>query len=191
MNLVFVSDRLIFTPLDDDDFDLGVEQWTDPEVVRYVASRTYTIEELREEMPIVKRRGAGGCIGIWALTVKDIGEKIGTALLLPMPVEDDDTDWDLVQGDDLPDADIEIGYVLKRAAWGQGYATGACKRLLQFAFEESPLQEVVACIDPGNAASRNVLLKSGLRETGLIRAYTEMIPGFKLTKAEWLAAKIG
>lgn len=185
MNLVFDSERLEFRPLSDADMDLLVEQWTDPDVVKYVADKTCTEEELAEEMPIFVRRCAGGCIGIWCLTDKATREKLGTAILLPMPVEMDDTDWDLVVGEQIPEGDIEIGYIFKKSAWGKGYATEACKRLLRFAFEESPLEEIVATIDPENGASRKVLEKSGLICEGLVRAYAHDIPGFRITRQQW------
>ena len=186
MNLVFESDRLRFRPLEVADLDLAIEQWTDPDVTKYVGQKTSTKEELLDEMPIFTRRCAGGCIGIWCLIDKVSGEKLGTSILLPMPVDLDDTDWDLVVGDDIPEGDIEIGYVLKKSAWGKGYATEACKRLLKFAYEESPLQEIVASIDPQNQASRNVLTKSGLREIGPIQSYGEPCPGFRITRQEWI-----
>jgi len=112
-------------------------------------------------------------------------EKLGSTLLLPLPVDADDTEWHLVEGDEFPDREIEVGFLFKRAAWGNGYATEACARLLQFAFEETPLAEVVAVIDPKNTGSRNVLLKCGLREVGLRRAYAEVCPGFRITRGEW------
>ena len=185
MNLIFESDRLVFRPLAEADLDLAIEQWTDPDVARYAAIRTYTKEELAEEMPIVVRRCAGGCIGIWCLIDKSTNEKLGTAILLPMPVELDDTDWDLVVGEEIPEGDIEIGYVLKKSAWGKGFATEACKRLLKFAFEETPLKEVVATIDPENTASRRVLEKCGLTYQGLVRAYASNVPGFRITRQQW------
>lgn len=186
VNLSFESERLRFDPLAMDDFDLIVDQWTDPEVVRYVGGETYTVDKLTEEMPKYVRRCADGCIGLWRLTVKATGEKLGTAALLPLPVELDDTDWDLLVGDDIPDGDIEVGYILKRAAWGKGYATEACTRMLRFAFEETPLDDIVACTDPANTASQNVLRKSGLFDLGMIRAYQSGVPGFRITRDEWL-----
>jgi RimJ/RimL family protein N-acetyltransferase len=185
MNLIFESERLVFRPLSEADLDLAIEQWTDPDVVRYAADRIYTKEELAEEMPIVVRRCAAGCIGIWCLIDKTTKEKLGTAILLPMPVELDDIDWDLVVGEQIPEGDIEIGFILKKPAWGKGYATEACKRLLKFAFEESPLEEIVATIDPENTASRRVLEKCGLVYQGLVRAYASDIPGFRITRQQW------
>ena len=185
MNLVFESERLLFRPLSEADIDLAIDQWTDPDVVKYAADRIYTEEELVAEMPTVIRRCAGGCIGVWCLIDKVTEEKLGSALLLPMPVELDDWDWDLVVGERIPEGDIEIGFILKKSAWGKGYATEACKRLLKFAFEVSPLEEIVAVIDAENVASRKVLEKSGLIYEGLVRAYTEKCPGFRITRQQW------
>lgn len=184
-HLMFETDRLSFRPLELDDLDLAIEQWTDPEVAKYVTGAAVSPDTLRREMPLYIRRCAGGWIGIWVLTCKISGEKLGTAILLPMPVEADDTEWDLLGTDTIPDRQIEVGYILKRSAWGKGYATEACRRMIRFGFEQTPLDEIVATIDPDNEASRRVLLKSGLRETGTIRAYAMDIPGFRITRAEW------
>lgn len=187
MNLTFESTRLRFQPLTVDDIDLVIQQWTDPEVVRYVADRIYTEEELRDEIPMYCRRCGEEGIGVWRLTEKASGEKIGTALLLPMPIELDDTDWNLLLGEGIPDGDIEVGYILKRSAWGKGFASEACARMLRFAFEETPLREVVACTDPENVASQHVLTKCGMKPLGTIRAYQDDILGFRLSREEWLA----
>ena len=96
------------------------------------------------------------------------------------PIELDDTDWELVAGEQIPEGDIEIGYILKKSAWGKGYATEACNRLLKFAFEETPLQEVVAVIDAENTASRKVLEKCGLSYQGQVRSYAGSNPGFRI-----------
>lgn len=64
-------------------------------------------------------------------------------------IDAEDTQWELLQGNDLPDGEIEIGYLFKRSTWGKGVATEACRRLLRFAFEETPLTEVVGVIEGG------------------------------------------
>jgi RimJ/RimL family protein N-acetyltransferase len=56
---------------------------------------------------------------------------------------------------------------------------------LKFAFEESPLEEVVATIHEDNAASQKVLEKSGLINQGMVRAYADDIPGFRITRHQW------
>ena len=134
------------------------------------------------------RRG-GGCIGVWCVRDRQSGEKLGTSLLLPIPIDLDDTDWSLVAGEDLPEGEIELGYLMKRSAWGKGYATEAAGRLLRFAFEESPLEEVVAVTDPDNRRSQQVLRKIGMTDEGLRRAYRTLCSGFRITRRQWLAAQ--
>ncbi len=184
MSLELKSDRLLLRPLGLTDADLGVEILTDPEVMRYVGG-TRTPEQAIREMPASVRRGGGGCIGIWCVIDRATEEKLGTALLLPMPIEMDDTDWSLVEGDALPDCEIELGYLLKRSAWGKGYATESARRLLRFAFEDSPLDDVVAVTDPENISSQHVLEKVGMTYQGLRRAYRTLCPGFRMTRRQW------
>ncbi|MEM7522321.1 MAG: GNAT family N-acetyltransferase, partial [Pseudomonadota bacterium] len=77
--LNFESERLRFRPLAPEDLDLIVESWTDPEVIRFVDDRTYSEAELRDDMPMMTRRGGDGWIGAWAFASKETGEKFGTA----------------------------------------------------------------------------------------------------------------
>jgi len=186
MKLDLETARLRLRPLTEGDVDLGLDLLTDPAVTKY-AGRTYTRDEVAEQMPTVVRRCAGGAIGIWCVTDRATGEKLGTAILLPLPVDEDDTNWDLVRGEQMPDAEIEIGYMFKPSAWGKGYATEACARLLRFAFEETTLDEVVAVTAPENAASQNVLRKCGLVHEGTRKAYAYPCPGFRITRKAWLA----
>ena len=187
MELELLTDRLLLRPLRVEDIDLAMEMFTDPDVVRYVGGLE-TPEQIEAGMPTWTRRCGGGCIGIWCVTDRVTSEKFGTSILLPMPIEETDTDWSLVEGPGIPDGEIEVGYILKKSAWGKGYATEICTRLLAFAFEETPLTEVVACIDAANDESGRVLLKCGLVGEGQRRAYGEHIPCFRITREQWLAA---
>lgn len=185
MNLELHSDRLTMKPFTQDDLDLSLEMFTDPTVVKY-AGGVMSKREILESVANWTRRGGNGCIGIWTITDRSTGEKYGSAALLPMPVEASDTDYSLVIPGKMPAGDVEVGYYLKRSAWGYGYATEACRRLLQFAFEESPLQEVVATCDEKNLASRNVLEKAGFTDCGTMRCYGDDGLNFRVTRREWL-----
>ena len=184
MDLVLNSPRLRLTPFAESDFALAVDLFTDPRVMKHICE-AFTAEEILKEAPITMRRGGGGSIGIWCVALRETGEQLGTTMLLPLPIESDDTDWDLVEGPDLPPGEIELGYFLKPEAWGRGYASEIARTLLEFAFKQTPMQEIVAVINPNNDASRNVLLKSGLTETGPRRAYAEDMIGFQITRDQW------
>ena len=185
MELVLRTERLTLIPFDENDIDIALELFTNREVRRY-AGGVMPAQEIRDSMSRWIRRGATGCIGIWCITEAESGQKLGTAALLPMPIEENNTDWDLLVPGQMPEADIEIGYFLKPSAWGRGIATEACRRLLQFAFEESPLSVVFATFDEGNAASRKVLLKAGFIDCGTRRSYKAEGPDFRITRDQWL-----
>ncbi len=189
IHLTFDSERLRFQPLGDEDLPFSVELWTNPEITKYVGGPS-TEDVLRRDHSKFMRRCAGGVIGVWTLTTHDTNEKIGTAILLPMPVELDDTDWDLVVGDDLPDAQVEVGYILKKSAWGKGFATEACIKIIDFGFKHSKLEEIVASIDRENTASKNVLMKSGMTDEGEAMSYGEICPYFRITPEAWKKRRI-
>ena len=61
---------------------------------------------------------------------------------------------------------MEIGWRLRRAAWGQGYACEAAAALLSHGLGALGLPEIVADIDPANLGSIRVAEKIGLRRRG-------------------------
>jgi len=184
MNLKLSSERLALRPFQPDDLDLCLEMFTDPEVVKY-ADGIMSESAIRKEMLNWAKRGGNGCIGIWCITDRLSGEKFGSVALLPIPIEEDDTDFDLVVPGKMPDGDIEIGYFLKRSAWGRGFATEVCKRVLKFAFEETTLNEVVATFEEENTASRHVLEKAGFKNHGSRRCYGEDGPDYRISRDDW------
>jgi RimJ/RimL family protein N-acetyltransferase len=184
MKLELLTERLRLTPLVAEDVDIALELFTDSRVLKYVCD-ALTEEEVRQEMPDSIKRGGNGGIGIWCIADRATGEKLGDSYLLPMPVAKDDVDFSLVVMGQMPDADIEIGYFLKPSAWGRGYATEVCKRLLQFAFEKVSLNEVVASVDDENLVSKKVLEKSGMLDCGRTQSYGKDSPIYKITRDEW------
>jgi len=180
----FQSNRLLFSPLSSDDLPLTIDLWTNPEVTRFVGG-TVEKQTLEAQHQTYTRRCAGGAIGVWTLTTRDAHEQIGTAILLPMPIEKDDTDWDLVTGDKLPSGDIEVGYVFKISAWGQGYATETCARMIDFGFQNTKLERIVASTDHENHSSQNVLKKSGMEQLEDQLSYGGVCPFFQITRTQW------
>lgn len=185
MDLELFTDRLRLTPLSWRDLDLALGMFTDPEVVKYVCD-LLNEETTRTEMSNWVKRGGNGCIGIWCVSDRQSGEKLGSSFLLPMPVEEDDTDYNLVVPGEMPEGEIEIGFCFRRSAWGKGYATEASIRLLKFAFEETPLNEIVASFYEEDVASKNVLRKAGFIDRGRMWCYGEDSPNYRITRQEWL-----
>ncbi len=144
-------------------------------------------EEIRKDMPKWIRRAGNGTIGIWCIEDKITKQRYGTSGLSPLPIEQDDTDWDLLDESIAVDYEVEVGYLLLKSAWGRGIATEAARCMVEFGFEVAQLPEIVAVIDDENQASRNVLNKLGFREMGERRAYAETCVGFRITQAEFRA----
>lgn len=184
MDLELFTERLRLTPLADADIDIVLQIWTDPEVVKYVCDVTPE-SEIRAEMPDAIKRGGNGGIGEWVIRDRVTDEKLGSIFLMPMPTDRDEVDYDLLVMGQLPDADIEIGYFLKPSAWGQGYATEVCKRVLDLAFREESLNEVVASVDDENAASKHVLEKSGMRDHGRGMSWGKDSAMYRITRDQW------
>ena len=188
-SLQLVSTRLFLRPLLENDVDLVLELFTDPEIMEYAGGPVKS-ERIRAEMEASVQRGADGSIGIWCICKAQTQAPIGTIALLPLPVEAEDTEWELVRTGEMPDGDIEIGYFLRKEEWRQGYISEAVSRVLEFAFSVASLEEIVAVIDPRNTASRKVLERTGFLSEGDRRAYRETCPGFRLSKSGWLAGRL-
>ena len=60
----------------------------------------------------------------------------------------------------------ELGYWLAEPYWGQGFATEAARRVVDFAFDDLRLDRLVAGHFADNPASGRVLTKCGFRYTG-------------------------
>ncbi len=58
--------------------------------------------------------------------------------------------------------EIELGYRLKKSAWGRGYATEGARALVQHGFKTLGIGRVTATALAANAASIRVMEKAGL-----------------------------
>ncbi len=88
--------------------------------------------------------------GPWAVVEKRRRETIGYCGLFYFP-------------DVARQPEVEIGYRLARAVWGQGYATEAVLAVRDYAFNVLCLQRLIAMIDPQNVPSIRVAEKAGMR----------------------------
>jgi len=176
------TERLRLRPFTPDDVENLVELDGDPEVMRYITGGRPTPREEIEsrELPAFLayyERSDG--YGFWAAVEKATGEFIGWFHLRPPP-------------DGVAD-EPELGYRLKRSAWGKGYATEGSRALIERAFADLGAQRVWAGTMVVNTASRRVMEKAGLRYVRTFHAdWPEKIDGdeegdveYALTRAEW------
>jgi RimJ/RimL family protein N-acetyltransferase len=57
---------------------------------------------------------------------------------------------------------VEVGWRLRRSAWGHGYATEAAAAALAFGFDELDVAEIVSFTSVGNERSRAVMERIGM-----------------------------
>ena len=98
------------------------------------------------------RRDAGAACD-WLITLRPNGEPLGSIELRP-------------QGHRA-----ELGYVLARPRWNQGYTTEAARAVVDWALAQPDLGRVWAVCDVENAASARVLENLGMRREGLLRRW--------------------
>jgi RimJ/RimL family protein N-acetyltransferase len=176
------TDRLVLRPFTAADVDNLVELDADPAVMHFVTNgRPTPREEVeRDVLPAFLRYDAEStAFGFWATQLKATGEFLGWFHLRPAP--------------DHPPDEPELGYRLRRSAWGNGYATEGCRALIDKAFAEHGVRRVVAETMVVHAASRRVMEKAGLRAVRFYHAdWPYRIPGdehgdveYALDRAEW------
>jgi RimJ/RimL family protein N-acetyltransferase len=68
----------------------------------------------------------------------------------------------LLECDVLDEQDYEIGFVLRRSAWGKGYATEIGRGQIKYGLIDLKLPRLIAQVAPDNAASIAVLNKIGM-----------------------------
>lgn len=164
------------------DADLLVELDSDPEVMRYLHSGSTTREEVETStLPrILGHYERHPDLGYWVAIARDTEEFLGWFELGP-------------EGDG---GEVELGYRLRRAAWGKGYATEGSRALLHKAFTELAVPKVFAETMSVNRGSRRVMEKVGLKfQETFYRDWPEPLPGsehgevrYAVDRADWLAA---
>jgi len=65
----------------------------------------------------------------------------------------------------------DLGYVLAREHWGNGYATEMTKTIVEWAMAQENIYRVWATCDVENPASARVLEKAGMRREGILRRF--------------------
>jgi RimJ/RimL family protein N-acetyltransferase len=93
-----------------------------------------------------------------------------------------------------PDAP-ELGYWLGVEHWGQGFGTEAARAVIDFFFEESDAEHLIAGARVANPASRNILEKCGFQWSGVELHRFEALGSstpvdcFRLTRGVWSSLK--
>lgn len=179
MKVFLETERLLlrrFTKADASNlFDLD----GDPAVMRFLTggkptSRAEILTDVLPRFLDYRERFPG--FGFWAAVEKSSGEFPGWFEFRPTQ-------------DGIPD-EVELGYRLKRAAWGKGYATEGSRALIREGFAELGVRRVFAQTMAVNAASRRVMEKTGLVYVRTFHEdWTDPIEGSEHGEVEYALAR--
>ena len=64
---------------------------------------------------------------------------------------------------------VDIGYRIKKSAWGKGYATEGAVACLKAAFSTFKIEEVLSFTTDTNTASEHIMKKIGMRYVGTVQ----------------------
>jgi len=152
---ILETDRLLLRIFQKCDCDAMTLINQDPKVMEYfsaVSDRKQTIEHIER---IIKHQEKYG-YSLYAVEIKSSAEMIGFVGLLHRTKEEFDAHF-------MPST--AIGWRLSKKYWNQGYATEAALAVLDYAFKQLNLTEVVSFANPQNEASRRVMEKIGLHHS--------------------------
>jgi len=180
MHVFLETPRLMLRRFTRADADNLVSLNADPDVMRFITGgvpigRGEIEEDLLPAFLGYYERFDG--YGFWAAVEKRTGEFLGCFYLTPH--------------EGGAPGEAELGFRLRKSAWGRGYATEGSRALIRSGFTEFGLRRVVADTMAENIASRRVLEKAGLR---LVRRQpgTDLVDDgesgdveYALGKADW------
>jgi ribosomal-protein-alanine N-acetyltransferase len=141
------TERLIIRKFESTDWKDLYEYLSLPEVLRYEPDgisdesdcKNKTLERSKSDI-------------FWAVCLKDSGKMIGHLYFAPTEPAEFLT-W-------------EIGYIFSPAYYGKGYATEACRRILQYGFAELRIHRIIGMCNPENSASWKLLERLAMRREG-------------------------
>ncbi len=85
----------------------------------------------------------------------------------------------------------DVGYMLRRESWGQGYGTEIATALIHAGFQSLALERIVSTVSTENLRSIHVLEKTGMRWEALYRRFAQAKGRswdchlFATSRAEW------
>lgn len=166
MSTIFETERLIIREWEpDQDIDYAFAMYSDPEVAQFLGAtpkpaddKDALLERLR--FRVAEARTANNGTGFWPLEEKSSGDVVGALLIKELP-----------DGEGNPTGDIEIGWHLRRASWGLGYATEAATAGIRYAWDILKLPELHAVVYSANTRSIAVTQRLGMEHVGQTDRY--------------------
>ena len=139
--------RLAFRAMTADDLDDMAALLGDPDVMRYY-TRPKDRAEAQAWIDWNQRLYREEGFGLWVVTLRATGEFVGDCGLTPQEVDGT--------------VDVEVGYHVRPALQGNGYATEAAAACRDHARDVLGVTRLIAIIHADNMPSQRVAMKIGL-----------------------------
>ena len=143
------TERLVLRVQRVEDFEYFAELQSDEEACRYIGGTAPRAAAWRKFLQMPGAWVVQG-FGMFAVIEKDSGEWVGN--IGPWHPEG----W----------PGTEVGWALRRKAWGKGYALEAATAAIDWAFDHLGWTEVIHSIDLDNTASQQLAQRLGSRNLG-------------------------
>jgi ribosomal-protein-alanine N-acetyltransferase len=140
------TQRLTGCRVQDDDVDYVIETDSDIRIQRWLFGNVSTEQESRERHARWMQGWRDAGFGFWIFR-DDAGTIVGHGGIFRSPREE---------------GEVEVGYALKPAYWGRGFATEITRLALKVGFEDVGLRRIIGIAQASNVASRRVMEKCGM-----------------------------
>lgn len=145
--IIMETERLVIRNFKAEDWRDLYEYLSQKEVLNYEPECESDEDDCRKK---AMERSQGNTF--WAVCLKESGKMIGH-LYLEQTEPKNFLTW-------------ELGYIFNPCYYGQGYATEACRGILQYAFEKLGAHRIIARCNPENTASWKLLERLKMRREG-------------------------
>ncbi|MBS1903946.1 MAG: GNAT family N-acetyltransferase [Bacteroidetes bacterium] len=171
------TDRLVLREILASDADALFQLDSDPEVMRHMHSAPMlNLAAAETEIIAMQHQRQRDGIARWAVIERDSGEFLGISGLRIVHEHRNGHEYY-----------HSLGYRFLWQHWGKGYATEAATASLRHWFETLHLDAIYATTTLGNAASRRVLEKSGMRFVNEFDYHGHLETWYAITREEWLS----
>jgi ribosomal-protein-alanine N-acetyltransferase len=148
------TDRLLLRRPTAEDVDAILDYWSDPEVHRFLQHPvSEDLAEIRNFVLALQSKWANGESFAWGIVELATGRFVG-----------------MIEARISPHG-IELGYVLNRNVWGQGYMTEAVRTVIEWGLSQPDIHRVWAYVHVGNTASQKLLEKAGMVKEGTLHRW--------------------
>jgi RimJ/RimL family protein N-acetyltransferase len=166
------TERLWLRAFREEDLDAYAAICADPEVMRYLGDgRALSRADAWRQMALIIGHWTLRGYGLWAVEERATGVLIGRLGFF------NPEGW----------PGFELGWMLRRASWGRGYATEGAGRALAHAFTQMGRDHLISLIRPDNRASIRVAERLGERLERRTDLFGQEALVYGIDRAQWEA----